>query len=168
MDHRFPAIFVIGRKIGLADAGWRCRESATGSGQLGRIGFIGGNGRRRANGWFSACRWASWGARSAAGAGIGWVVSLNPYPNPFILDAHGVLLQSGARHGDAVAGGHLIAPVMPRAEQHAITGQIAGMDRHVLVETAIAKGRHLTFKMNDDDAIGAIVDHLGGFVGKFG
>lgn len=46
MDHRFPAIFAIGRKIGLADTGWSRRESATGSGQLGRIGFIGGNWRR--------------------------------------------------------------------------------------------------------------------------
>lgn len=124
--------------------------------------------RPRTNKWFSTFTPTSDVVRSAADAGIGWVVSLNPDPNPFILDAYRVLLQSGARHGDAVPGSHFIAPVVPGAEQHAITGQIAGMDRHVLVETTIAKGRHLAFKMNDDDAIGAIVDHLGGFVGELG
>ena len=117
-------------------------------------------------GGFSAGRWASWMAGSVAGAS-GWVGILNPYPNPFILDAYRVLLQRRARHGDTVTGSHLIAPVMPGAEQHAITGQIAGMDRHVLVETAIAKGCHLAFKMNHDDPIGTIVEHLGGFVGEF-
>ena len=56
MDHRFPAIFPLGSKIGLADDGWRRRERAVGSGQLGwifrlQVGKLGSELSRRGRHW---------------------------------------------------------------------------------------------------------------------